>query len=290
MKISTATGYPSTRLGLDSAVRLLCEAGYDCLDITLHGDQNYFEREDCNETIKNLKNITSAYGVTFNQAHAPFGGGYDKYTTELVPKMPAVFDFCGKLGVDTVIVHPLQQGRYYGNEERLFDMNMEFYSKLAPYAKNAGVRIGIENMWQFNPVARYIVDDVCAPPEELVRYYDALNDPSVFNVCLDLGHVALCNREPEDAIRTIGHDRLGALHVHDVDYKNDLHTLPGVGRINWDNVCRALADVDYKGVFTYEANTFFVGYDVEYYPTVAKFMVDTARYLTAKIEKYKAEK
>ena len=290
MLISTATGYPARQMGIEPAVRLLCEAGYDRLDLTLHGEANYFECDNRNEILRNLKDITSSYGVSFNQAHAPFGGGYDKYTTELVPKMPAVFDFCGELGIDTVVVHPLQQGRYYGNEERLFDMNMEFYSKLAPYAKNAGVRICIENMWQYHPIAKYIVDDVCAPPEELARYYDTLNDPSVFTVCLDLGHVALCGREPEDAIRIIGHDRLGALHVHDVDYKSDLHTLPGVGKIKWDNVCRALADVDYKGIFTYEANAFFAGYDVEYYPVVAKFMVDTARYLTAKIEKYKAEK
>lgn len=290
MLISTCTDLIAARCGLEHSVRTLCEADYDCLDLTLHGGHNYFEREDRNETLKMLKKLSSEYGVRFVQAHAPFGGGFDKYTTELVPKMPAVFDFCGELGIDVVVVHPLQQGRYYGNEDRLFEMNMEFYAKLAPYAKNAGIRIGIENMWQRHPVTRHIVDDVCAPPADLCRYYDTLNDPAAFTVCLDLGHVALCGREPEDAIRTIGHDRLGALHVHDNDYVADIHNLPGMGRINWDNVCRALADVDYKGIFNYEADTFFGPYDSEHFPACAKFMVDTARHLTAKIEKYKAEK
>ena len=290
MKISAGTGYLTRMIGVEPAVRLLCEAGYDCLDLSLEGEDNFFEREDRREILSTLKSVSASYGVSFKQAHAPFGGGYEKYTTELVPKMPAVFDYCGELGIETVVVHPLQQGRYYGNEERLFDMNMEFYSKLAPYAKSAGVKIGIENMWHYHPVNHYIVDDVCAPPAELARYYDTLNDPDAFTVCLDLGHVALCGREPEDAIRIIGHDRIGALHVHDVDYVSDNHTLPGVGKINWDNVCRALADIDYKGIFNYEANVFFKGYDKEYYPTVAKFMADTARYLTAKIEKYKSEK
>lgn len=290
MEISTATSLVAMNLGVENGVRLLCEAGYDCLDISLTGPCNYYERDDKKEIIKSLKAITAEYGVRFNQAHAPYGGGYEVYTTEKVPKMPAVFDFAGELGVDTVVVHPLQWGRYYGNEEKMFELNMEFYSKLAPYAKSAGIKIGIENMWQNHPTSRHIVDDVCAPPEELCRYYDTLNDPEAFTVCLDIGHVALCGREPEDAIRTIGHDRLGALHVHDVDYVSDLHTLPGVGKINWDNVCRALADVDYKGVFTYEANAFFRNYDLGYYPTVAKFMADTARHLTAKIEKYKIKK
>lgn len=290
MLISTSTGRCALHLGLETGVRTLCEAGYDCLDITLYNPHYYFEREDRNEIVKMLKSLTSSYGVKFVQCHAPYGGGYEVYTTEKVPKFPAVFDFCGELGVETVVVHPLQKGRYYGREEELFELNMEFYSKLAPYAKNAGVKIGIENMWQYHPVSKHIVDDVCAPPEELVRYYDTLNDPEAFTVCLDLGHVALCGREPEDAIRTIGHDRLGALHVHDVNYIADLHTLPGIGRINWDNVCRALADVDYKGVFNYEADAFLDGFDKEYYPTATKFMADTARYLTSKIEKYKAEK
>jgi sugar phosphate isomerase/epimerase len=145
-------------------------------------------------------------------------------------------------------------------------------------------------MWQNRPVTGYICDDVCADPRELNRYYDALNDPEAFTVCLDLGHVALCGREPQDAIRTIGHDRLGALHVHDVDYVHDLHTLPGSARINWDAVCRALADIDYKGEFTLESDGFLNKYDVEFRPTATRFMADVCKHLTGKIEAYKAAK
>ena len=102
MLISTCTDLIAARCGLEHSARTLCEAGYDCLDLTLHGGHNYFEREDRNETLKMLKKLSSEYGVRFVQAHAPFGGGFDKYTTELVPKMPAVFDFCGELGIDVV--------------------------------------------------------------------------------------------------------------------------------------------------------------------------------------------
>ncbi len=96
------------------------------------------------------------------------------------------------VGIRQVVVHPLQRGRYYGHEQELFDMNMEFYRSLAPYAREAGVRIAIENMWQNHPVNGHIVDDVCANPHELAAYYDTLDDPDCFTVCLDLGHVALC--------------------------------------------------------------------------------------------------
>ena len=112
-------------------------------------------------------------------------------------------------------------------------------------------------MWTVHPLNRHQpIDDVCAPPAELCRYYDALNNPEIFTVCLDLGHVAICAREPDDAIRTVGGARMGVIHVHDVDYKNDLHTLPGLAKVDFEKCCRALAEVDYQGDFTLELGYF----------------------------------
>ena len=109
----------------------------------------------------------------------------------------------------------------------------------------------------------------------------------MFTVCLDIGHVALCGREPEDAIRIIGRDRLGCIHAHDVDYISDLHVLPGTSKINWDAVARALGEIDYRGSFNMEADRFFDGFMEEHFPTVAKFMADTARIIANKIDLYR---
>ena len=46
-----------------------------------------------------------------------------------------------------------------------------------------------------------------------------------------------------------------------IDYVDDLHTLPGVEKINWENVCRALGEIDYKGEFTLEADNFLKNFD-----------------------------
>ena len=73
------------------------------------------------------------------------------------------------------------------------------------------------------------------------------------------------------------------------DYVHDLHTLPGSSKINWDAVCRALADVKYKGEFTLEADNFLRKYDVAFRPTACRFMADVCKYLTGKIEAYMAE-
>lgn len=288
MLLSTQTEIAVSRLGLLDGVKLLMDAGYPALDLTMYSNmEQHVLAPDMKSVALQLRALADSRGVVFNQAHAPFGGGYENYTKNLVPLMPRVFEFASYIGAKQVIVHPLQKGRYYGNEAELFEMNCEFYKSLAPIAEHTGVKIAIENMWQRHPVTGRICDDVCADPKELAAYYDAQGRPDLFTVCLDIGHVTLCGREPEDAIRTIGHDRLGALHVHDTDYVNDSHTLPGIGAVNWDSVCKALADVDYKGEFTFEADAFLGNYDIDFLSTATKFMYDCGRHLVSRIERYR---
>ena len=284
MIFSSQTQTPVARFGLVKGIELLCEAGYPAIDYSI----SYVREESDLPTDADLAamlEVAGRYGVKFNQAHAPFG--YQLFTTKTMKILPKIFAAVAKLGVDKMVIHPLQPGRYYGHEKEIFDLNVGFYRGLTPLAKEYGVKVAIENMWQFNPVSREIVDDICASPKELSDLYDAVDDPDNFTVCLDVGHVPLCNREPEDAIKIIGHDRLGALHVHDVDYVNDLHTLPGMGKIDWDKVCRALGEIDYKGEFTLEADMFLDRLEDEFFPTALRFMSDRARFLAGKVDSYR---
>ena len=290
MLYSCQTCHLASRLGINAAVDAMLDAGYPALDISLFGNNGFMLADDWRETAKALRSKAETLGAVFNQAHAPFGGGYEHYTKNLIPTFPRVFEFCEELGVRQIVVHPLQQGRYYGRERELFDMNMDFYRSLIPLSDKHGIKIAIENMWQTHPVTHRICDDVCADPHELAAYFDTLNDPEHFTVCLDIGHVALCGREPEDAIRVLGHDRLGALHVHDVDYINDLHTIPYLGRVNWSAVVDALADIRYKGEFTMESDAFLARYPNDFLPTATRFMADTTKYLAEKLEAALTEK
>ena len=290
MLYSCQTCHLASRLGINAAVDAMLDAGYPALDISLFGNNGFMLAEDWRDTAKALRAKAETRGAVFNQAHAPFGGGYEHYTKNLIPTFPRVFEFCEELGVRQIVVHPLQQGRYYGRERELFDMNMDFYRSLIPLSDKHGIKIAIENMWQSHPVTHRICDDVCAAPHELAAYFDTLNDPEHFTVCLDIGHVALCGREPEDAIRVLGHDRLGALHVHDVDYINDLHTIPYLGRVNWSAVVDALADIRYKGEFTMESDAFLARYPNDFLPTATRFMADTTKYLAEKLEAALTEK
>ena len=286
MLFSNQTEFLSGKYGLVRTVEMMIEAGYPAIDITMWDASACPFTDDYREIAARLKTMADAAGVKFVQAHAPFAR-YERYINELVPLFPRAFEFCSLLGIENIVVHPIMKGHYYGNEQEHFDMNIKFYQALAPLARTNKVKIAIENMWDRHHVTGRICDHVCADPHELCRYYDTLNDPDTFTICLDLGHVALCGREPEDAIRIIGRERLGCIHAHDVDYVSDLHTLPGAAKIRWDEVARALGEIDYRGVFNMEADQFFAGFMEEHYPAVAKFMADTARTIANKIDLYR---
>ena len=192
MLYSSTTGFLSKKYGIETAVKMLVEAGYTGIDCSMFYLNDLPFASGCKETAEKLLAITEPCGVKFNQAHAPFTNNPDVYRNELLPIFPKVFEFASLLGIKNVIVHPMQDGRYYGREEELFEKNVEFYKSLVPLAKKHGIRMAIENMWQRHPVTHRICDDICADPKELVRLYDTLNDPDVFTICLDLGHVALC--------------------------------------------------------------------------------------------------
>ena len=57
--------------------------------------------------------------------------------------------------------------------------------------------------------------------------------------------------------------------------------------MDWDAISRALGEIDYRGVFNMEADQFFKGFMEEHYPSVARFMADTARVIANKIDLYR---
>ena len=274
--------------GLEKAVDIILDAGFTGIDVSLFFEDLPFFADGYREAINSIKEKANKKGVPFVQAHAPFGDC--SFTEKFVnPSMPRCFETCALLGIPHMVVHPVHHLPYYGNEKEIFNYNLAYYRKLAPLAKEYGVKIAIENMWTRNKNNGRIVDALLADPYQMCDFYDVLDDDESFTVCLDLGHVALCNREPWDAIRIIG-DRIGCLHVHDVDYIADLHTLPGMGKINWDEVCRALADINYSGDITLEADSFLDGFSEQIRPAAVKFMADVARDIAEKVDKCKAEK
>ena len=122
-----------------------------------------------------------------------------------------------------------------------------------------------------------------------MEYIDYINDES-FVACLDIGHTTLNRSRPaSEFIELLGHDRLKAIHVHNSDGYDDIHTIPFYGKADWDSICRSLAKINYNGYFTLESDKFLLRYPDEVLPAAIKLLLESGRYLINSIQKYKSE-
>lgn len=291
MELSMNFG-PIEGFGLEEGIKLCKNAGFDAIDYSLGGmvkDDCVYNADDYRETAESIRKTVEAGGLHVNQTHTPFTfkGWNDEetYKNIIYPRILRSIEISAILGAKIAVVHPLHHYVYHGHEEEIFEKNMEFYRSLIPYCREWNIKVGVENMFQVDPRRKHIVFDTCGVKEEFVRYIDTL-DSEWMVATLDIGHVGLPlqDDEPWDFIRALGHDRLHSLHVHDNDYKNDQHTLPFLGKIDWLKVTEALGEINYDGDFTYEVG--FMGNPPEAFRQMtANYMANVGKFLISEIER-----
>ncbi len=269
---------------------MLQKAGYDCLDLSMFEmarDPNcIWNQDNWRETAKSRRAWADDHGIVFNQAHAPFSFNWaDENVHKNVadPLVNRSIEIASILGAKLIVVHPLHWFAYKGYEAEARQMNLDYYRSLIPLAEKCNIEIGFENMWQKEVKRKCISDDVASRAADLASYIDEI-DSKYIRACLDVGHCSLVGEEAEDAIRILGADRLHALHVHDNSYTGDDHTLPFLGKMNWDEIMKALKDIGYTGELTYEADGFLRNMPNDYMQQAANFMAQTGRFLLSKIQ------
>ena len=263
MLLTTQTSQLAFGLGIKEAIKLIAEAGFDSIDFSMFDmidKDNVLNGSDYIKYADEIKQTAQHNNIIFTQGHAPFNLPLDtgeKEHVEIVKqRMIRSLEVGSILEIPVIVVHPLQFRKYWRFRNASFfkKLNYEFYNSLMPYSEKLGVKVACENMWQYNNIKKKIVDSVCADPEEFNEYIDAVNNPN-FVACLDIGHCELTGRIPQDMIRKMG-GRIQALHVHDNYGNDDSHMLPGYGELDWNEIIKALADIDYKGNLTFEADSF----------------------------------
>ena len=181
------------------------------------------------------------------------------------------------MGAKCIVVHPMK----FSDHTTHYEENLAFYKRLIPYAEKAGVKIGVENMWGYDNKRGFICKDAFSDVNEIKKIVSELGKWAT--CCLDLGHSNLAGYEAADDIKILG-DVLGALHVHDTNYKEDWHQLPFQGEHNWKEICSALKQIGYKGDFTLEVDRFLMYVPDEIFESSVKYMADVAKYLAGECE------
>ena len=255
MKISTEIWSSANILGEERAIYELAKAGFDAWDFSMFEmariDWSTYKVQPSTHPLsgndyvafaKKLRKIGEDNGIYCNQSHAPF--------PSLVPGirdlLKRAIECTAIAGGEHCIIHP--------DNHRSAEENAEMYFELLPFAKECGVKIATENMWNWDGNNNHATPAACSHHDDFLAHIKAVNDPN-FVACLDIGHAEMkgLDTSAKQMILTLG-DKREALHIHDNDKWHDSHRIPFSMDINWEEVVGALKQINYKGVFTLEAD------------------------------------
>ncbi|MBE6934365.1 MAG: sugar phosphate isomerase/epimerase [Ruminococcaceae bacterium] len=128
------------------------------------------------------------------------------------------------------------------------------YRQLLPFAKEHGVKIATENMWGWDSAKDHASPVACSTHDSFLEQVLDVGDDFLV-ACVDVGHAEMkgLGTSAAQMIRTLGH-HVQALHLHDIDLHKDNHQIPFSLNIDYGPIVKALKDIDYRGVFTLEAD------------------------------------
>ena len=257
MKTSTEIASIAKFVGEERAVEYVAKAGFEAWDFSMFVMCKYDRQakrlldndhplagKDYLKFARKLRQIGLDNGIECNQSHAPF----PTYIPEIRAHYERAIECTAEAGGKICIIHP---DNFKSAEE-----NAEIYHELLPFAKSCGVKIATENMWNWNSELNQAAPAACSYHDDFVKHIDVVND-EYFTACLDIGHAEMrgVNTSAVEMIKALGH-RLGALHVHDNDLHNDSHQIPFSMKINFEDMIKALREVDYKGDMTLECDAY----------------------------------
>ena len=258
MKTSTEIFSIARLVGYEKAVEFVAKAGFDAFDLSMFDMARLvpgtldvresdcpFRADNYAEFVKQLRRIGEDNGIVCNQSHAPFPSRGEK----MMYYIKRAIECTAIAGGEICIIHP--------DNNKTAQENAEMYFELLPFAKEHGIKIATENMWNWDKENNHAKVAACSHHDDFKAHVKAVNDPSLV-ACLDIGHAAMkgLNTSVKEMILTLGDD-LKALHIHDNDLWHDSHAIPYSMGIDFDEMVNCLHQIGYKGYFTLEVDTHY---------------------------------
>ena len=227
----------------------------DCIEI----DFNFPHDRDFGNEMEFLKKLAHEKGMKYT-AHAQylnssindFNDGVRNATLQELFKN---IDNTATLGAKIVTLHPALEP--YGLKlKKRVELEIEAYQKLADYALQKDIKIGLENEAQ---TCFWFPDRACKF-ELMAKTIEKVNRPN-FGLTLDFGHASVSGEDYLSAIKTMkgkllhihAHDNLGKLENNIPKFNRpDPHLAPGKGIVKWKEIMNTLKEIDYQGYFELE--------------------------------------
>jgi sugar phosphate isomerase/epimerase len=278
------------RISMADSIRACAAAGYRYLDfgfVELKLSSALFRSSEWKAEIEGYNRIAQELGLRFVQAHAvivdfcnPSCGGEEDMD---------LFRRCIQgariLGVPWIAAHPSTGVSGGKRAADTHDRNITFFREMADYAAPLEVGIAIENMWGKTPegLSRYAIG-----AEELLRLIEDIGRENV-GACWDVEHGSVEKQDQGAAIRLLG-SRLKALHISDESGPDNIHILPYLGFVQWEEVLEALAVIDYQGAFAFEIQHYLPNMPMEMVPAAMNFSVEVGKHLISRFEFFQTQR
>ena len=285
LKTSTEIASAAKIVGEEKAVELIAKSGFDAWDFSMWSmcrydwksdktivEDNPLTGADYKKFAKRLRDIGIDNGIVCNQSHAPFPSS----RKEIRSYFKRAIECTAIAGGQICVIHP--------DNNKSAEENAEMYLELLPFAKEHGVKIAAENMWNWDKEADCAKFAACATPESFLAHLNAVNDDFLVAL-LDIGHAEMkgLGTCAVDMIYTLK-DKLAALHIHDNDKWHDSHQLPFTMEIDFGKVVEALKNIGYEGYLTLEADRYLTAYNEENVLSGIKKMADAAKRISEMFE------
>lgn len=220
-------------LSLEDKFKLAKAVGFDGVEISPVDEAQGKEMRAAAE-----KAGVRIHSIIFGGWHAPLSSADAAVIERGLRDVQNALRCAKTVGADAVLLVPAvvnETTRYAEAYER----SQKHIRTLIPLAKELGVIIAVENVWN-----KFLLS-----PIEFARYVDEFESPFI-RAYFDVGNVVLFGF-PQDWIRTLG-KRIVKVHLKDFKRQTNQFVALREGDVNWKEVRRALDEVGYNGFMTTE--------------------------------------
>ncbi len=238
--------------------------------------------DDCGIKLSYSLGLNKLYDVANRDRYVRAGGV--KYLSEIVEKIAVMegelfsgVTYCG-WGVPDHFVDAKEK-------EEIFNRSVESMQQVMKVAEREGVTVCCEAVNRFE-------SPLVNTAAEAIRYADMVNSKNI-GIHLDTYHMNIEENNIGDAIRLVG-SRLRHFHTGENN-----RNVPGRGHLDWDEIFKALKDINYKNDIVSEPFLQMgdeVGYDIRVWRDIlenpteakldaeAKFLLDFTKGMLVKYD------
>jgi L-ribulose-5-phosphate 3-epimerase len=235
-------------LSVSEAMRLAKEHGFDAIELGI-GESGALCRDtteqQCSEIRKEadslgLKLPSIASGLYWQRA---VGDADPAARAQAVDDLQRMVRITGWLGAKTLLTIPgavevfFLPDRAVQPYDEVLRYATEGLKQVLPVAEQAGVRLGIENVWN-----KFLLS-----PTEMAGFIDSFGSPNI-GAYVDVGNVLLYGF-PDQWLRILGKRVVG---IHLKDFRKSVGTIDGFvdlleGDVDWPAVMEAIEAIGYDG-------------------------------------------